>query len=241
MERGFFLRIFSLSDLHLGFAVDKPMNIFGNNWQNHPDRIEKNWKATVTESDIVLIPGDISWGINFAQAEPDLVFLDSLPGRKYISRGNHDYWWSSLRKVSNFVGSSITVLQRNAVDCGQFILAASKGWNTPLWEGFKVSEDMKLYERELARMKIALEKAVQLKKPEQKLIYMMHFPPVTNGESSEFAECLADSGVALCLYGHLHGSWCEQVNMEYRGVKYLLTSADFLNFKPLDITSEVTI
>ncbi len=233
------MRVFSLADLHLGFAVDKPMNIFGSNWQNHPDRIEKNWKATVTESDIVLIPGDISWGMNFNQAEPDLAFLDSLPGRKYISRGNHDYWWSSLRKVSNFVGSSINVLQRNAVDCGPFVLAASKGWNTPLWEGYKASEDAKLYNRELARMEIALKQAAALKKPEQKLVYMMHFPPVINGEPSQFADCLADSGVSLCIYGHLHGSWCEQVNMEYRGVEFLLTSADFLNFKPLDITSEV--
>lgn len=233
------MRVFSIADLHLGFAVDKPMSIFGSNWNNHPARIEKSWKTVVNESDMVLIPGDISWGINFTQAEPDLTFLDSLPGTKCISRGNHDYWWSSFRKVSNFVGTSITVLQRNAVDCGPFILAASKGWNTPLWDGYKPSEDAKLYERELARMKMALDKAEQLRKQGQKLIYMMHFPPVANGEPSEFAELLADSAVSVCLYGHLHGSWCEQVNMEYKGVKYLLTSADYLNFKPLDITSEV--
>lgn len=234
------MRVFALSDLHLGLAVNKPMDIFGNIWKEHPRKIEENWKKTVSDSDIVLIPGDISWGMNFEQAKPDLEFLDSLPGKKYISRGNHDYWWSSLRRVSKFVGPSITVLQRNAVDCGAFVLAASKGWNTPLWEGFKPSEDGKLYERELGRMQIALEKAMILRKPGQKLVYMMHFPPVVDGEPSTFAEFLSDSGVALCLYGHLHGNWSDMVNMEYRGVHYRIASADYLNFKPVEITLEVT-
>ncbi|MCK5133451.1 MAG: metallophosphoesterase [Candidatus Sabulitectum sp.] len=233
------MRVFSLADLHLGFAVDKPMDIFGSIWENHPGKIEENWKNTVKDSDIVLIPGDISWGINFEQAGPDLEFLDSLPGRKYISRGNHDYWWSSLSRVSQFVGPSITVLQRNAVDCGDFILAASKGWNTPLWDGFKPTEDMKLYQRELGRMQIALEKAKHLKKSGQKLVYMMHFPPVVDGKPSEFAESLSDCGVSLCLYGHLHGIWSDKVNMEYKGVLYRIASADYLNFKPVEITSEV--
>lgn len=234
------MKVFTLADLHLGFAVEKPMDIFGNLWKDHWRKIEKNWKDTVGELDIVLIPGDISWGINFEQAKPDLDFLDSLPGKKYISRGNHDYWWGSLSKVSAFVGSSIAVLQRNAVDCGEFILAASKGWNTPVWDGFKPSEDTRLYQRELGRMKIALEKATVLKTAEQKLVYMMHFPPVTDGKPSEFAEYLADAGVSLCIYGHLHGNWSDKVNMLYKGVQYRIASADYLQFKPMEITSEVT-
>lgn len=234
------MKVFALADLHLGFAVNKPMDIFGSAWENHPERIEENWKKIVGDSDIVLIPGDISWGISFKEAEPDLRFLDSLPGRKYICRGNHDYWWSSLSKVQKFVGPSVTALQRNAVDCGEFVLAASRGWSTPQWEGYKPSVDQKVYERELGRMQIALAKAVQLKKPGQKLVYMMHFPPVIDGNPSQFAEYLSDFGVALCLYGHLHGTWSEKVNMEYKGVLYRIASADYLNFKPVDITSEVT-
>jgi len=131
------MKIFTIADLHLGFAVNKPMDIFGSVWKNHTGKIEANWKQVVDKSDIVLVPGDISWGMNFEEAKPDLKFLDSLPGRKYICRGNHDYWWSSLSSVQKFVGPSITVLQRNAVDCGEFVLAASKGWSTPLWEGYK--------------------------------------------------------------------------------------------------------
>ncbi|MCK5785991.1 MAG: metallophosphoesterase [Candidatus Sabulitectum sp.] len=234
------MRIFTIADLHLGFAVDKPMDIFGAVWKDHPDKIESNWKKAVGNSDIVLIPGDISWGMNFKEAGPDLVFLDSLPGIKYISRGNHDFWWSSLSKVRDFLGSSIIPVERNAVDCGNFILAASKGWNTPLWEGYKPSEDKKLYERELGRMKIALDKATLLKKPGQKMVYMMHFPPVVDGKPSEFAELLSDYEVSLCLYGHLHGEWPSKVNMEHKGVSYRIASADYLNFKPLDITGEVT-
>lgn len=233
------MRIYTLADLHLGFSVHKPMNVFGNLWTGHPEKIKEGWIATVKESDIVLVPGDISWGMNFTEARPDLNFLDSLPGKKYICRGNHDYWWSSLTRVNKFVGSSITALQRNAVDCGQFILAATKGWSTPLWEGFKPAEDLKLYERELARMQLALERAGEIRKPEQNLVYMMHFPPVVNGVPSAFAECLADHGVSLCIYGHLHGSWPERVNTEHKGVVYRIASADYLNFKPMDITMEV--
>ncbi len=233
------MKIFTISDLHLGFGVNKPMDIFGAHWKDHPDKIRQNWKQIVSDSDVVLIPGDISWGLNLEQAKPDLDFLDSLPGKKYISRGNHDYWWSSQSKVSKFVGSSITILQRNAVNCENFVLAASKGWSSPLWEGYKQSVDEKLYLRELGRMKIALEKATILLKPSQKLVYMMHFPPVVDGQSTEFAELLSSFGVNLCLYGHLHSTWSEKVNIELDGVKYLIASADYLNFKPMDITLEV--
>jgi len=239
MAGGFSVSVFSISDLHLGFAVNKPMDIFGSVWKNHSSKIESNWKQAVGSKDIVLVPGDISWGMNFAEAEDDLLFLNSLPGRKFISRGNHDYWWSSLNKVKQLVGNSIVPLQRNAINCGDFILAASKGWNTPLWDGFKPSIDLKLYRRELERMKLTLERAAELKEPEQKLVYMMHFPPVVEGEPSKFAELLSRAEVSLCLYGHLHEKWSASVNMDYGGVRYRIVSADYLNFEPLDITTEV--
>jgi predicted phosphohydrolase len=235
------MRVFALSDLHLGFSVEKPMDVFGQLWKDHPAMIEANWKNIVRDSDIVLIPGDISWGMTYAQAQPDLDFLDCLPGRKYICQGNHDYWWTSLKKVTEFAGPSISVMQRNAVDCGRFILAASRGWNTPLWDGYKPADDDKIYERELGRMKIALQKADQLKKPGQKLVYMMHYPPVSDGKPSLFAECLSLYGVDLCIYGHLHGCYSAFINMEYKGVLYRLASADYLKFTPLDITAEVFV
>jgi predicted phosphohydrolase len=240
MADGADMSVFAIADLHLGFAVNKPMDVFGDVWQNHPKKIETQWRKKVRDQDTVLLPGDISWGINAIQATPDLQFLNSLPGKKYISRGNHDYWWGSLNRVNQLLGSSFTAIQRNAVDCGEFILAASKGWNTPLWDGYKPNEDDKLYKRELDRMQIALRIAESLRKQGQKLVYMMHFPPVVNGRPSEFAETLSLSGVSLCIYGHLHGSWSDEVNMDYKGVRYRLVSADYLNFEPLDITTEVS-
>jgi len=233
------MRIFALSDPHLGFAVNKPMDVFGDRWKNHPEKIRRLWLESVSNEDVVLVPGDISWGVNFAEASPDLNFLDALPGRKYICRGNHDYWWTSLKQVSDFTGASITVLQRSAVQCSGFVLAASKGWSTPLWDGYKPSEDQKYYQRELDRMQIALKQAETLRESGQALVYMMHYPPVVDGKPSQFAEYLADFGVSVCVYGHLHGSWPEGVNMSYRGVEFRIASADYLNFNPLDITDEV--
>lgn len=233
------MKVFALADPHLGFSVDKPMDIFGSRWENHPDTIRQRWLETVHENDLVLMPGDLSWGMDFSEAALDLAFIDALPGKKYICRGNHDYWWSSRKKVSDFTGGSITVLQRTAVKCPGFVLGASKGWSTPLWEGYKPASDEKYYRRELERMHIALKKAAALAGPDERIIYMMHFPPVVEGRPSEFAECLADAGVKLCVYGHLHGSWPTGVNIDYRGVRFRLASADYLNFKPLDLTEEV--
>jgi len=233
------MRVFVLSDPHLGFAVNKPMDIFGDRWKNHPAKIEANWRSVVSSEDIVLIPGDISWGMNFAEARPDLDFIDALPGKKYICKGNHDYWWTSQKQVSEFIGPSVTVIQRSAVSCGSFILAGSRGWSTPLWEGYKPADDDRPYERELGRMELALGMADKIREQGQRLVYMMHYPPVVDGKPSLFAECLSDHGVSLCVYGHLHGSWPDTVNMDYGGVRFRIASADYLNFKPLDITAEV--
>ncbi|PIE52168.1 serine/threonine protein phosphatase [Candidatus Fermentibacteria bacterium] len=232
-------RVFALSDLHLGFAVNKPMDVFGSIWANHSAKIERLWRKTVAPEDIVLVPGDISWGINYREAEPDLKFLDSLPGTKYICRGNHDYWWKSLKQTDEFTGDSIVPLQRTAVNCGEFVLAASRGWSTPLWEGYSITQDAKIYTRELGRMQLTLSKAKEVRQNLQKLVYMMHYPPVVDGKPSEFAELLAEAGVSLCIYGHLHGSWSDRVDMSYRGVEFLLTSADYLNFDPLNITDRI--
>jgi uncharacterized protein len=233
------MRIFTLSDPHLGFAVNKPMDVFGPAWKDHPEKIEKNWRKAVGKGDTVLVPGDISWGMNYAEAAPDLAFLDSLPGTKYICRGNHDYWWSSLAGVREATGPSVIPLQRSAVDCGDWVLAASRGWSTPLWNGYRPADDDRIYNRELGRMQIALEMARSLAGSNRRIIYMMHYPPVVDGRPSQFAEYLADAGIPLCIYGHLHGSWHQEVNMEHRGVVFRIASADYLDFKPLDITELV--
>ncbi len=239
MEEQIIMKIFSLSDLHLGFESEKPMDKFGNNWINHAEKIKENWVRCVSYTDTVLIPGDISWAMNFKQAEKDLDYLNSLPGFKYICRGNHDYWWSSLAKVNAKTGDSITALEKTAIELDDFILSATKGWNSPQWEGFKPSQDTKLYNRELERLRLALDHATKLQNSSKPIVHMIHFPPVIEGVATEFAEILASYNVRLCLYGHLHGNWHNKVNMTYKRVNFKIISADYLNFTPLDITSEV--
>ncbi len=239
MEEQIIMKIFSLSDLHLGFEMDKPMDKFGKNWVDHPVKIKRNWEQKVNFSDIILVPGDISWAMNLKQAERDLDFLNSLPGFKYICRGNHDYWWSSSAKVNAQTGNTITALEKTAIELDDFILSATKGWNSPIWEGFKPSVDAKLYNRELERLRLALNCATKLQISNKPIVHMIHFPPIIDGEPTEFAEILASYNVRLCLYGHLHGDWHEKVNMTYKGVNFKIVSADYLDFSPLDITMEV--
>lgn len=233
------MRVFALSDLHLGFLVDKPMDMFGSEWVNHPEKIRSNWERLVSPGDAVLVPGDISWGMNLSQAEKDLAFLQRLPGTKYICKGNHDYWWQSPSKVRGMLGRGVIPLQNTAIELEDFVLATSRGWSSPLWEGYDPSADEKVYLRELQRMDTALEAAAAL--PTKPLVYMMHYPPVVDGKPTAFAGKLSAAGVRVCVYGHLHfdGSWNPLVNTTSGGTVFRLVSSDYLDFTPLDITEEV--
>lgn len=233
------MRVFALSDPHLALSMDKPMDMFGTEWVNHPDKIKAAWEERVSSSDTVLVPGDISWGMTLAQAAEDLAFLDRLPGTKYICKGNHDYWWQSPARVRGMLGKSIIPLQNSAVDVGPFVLATSRGWSTPLWEGYTPSTDDRVYRRELLRMDAALQAAGAW--PGKPLVYMMHYPPVVAGEPTAFAEKLIAAGVRICVYGHLHfdGKWDPRVNTTLGGTRFRLISSDYLDFTPLDITDEV--
>ncbi len=230
-----------MSDLHLGFSVGKSMDMFGGEWVDHPSRIRASWEKLVSPCDVVLVPGDISWGMNLEQAAADLAFLQRLPGTKFICKGNHDYWWQSPSKVRGLLGEGVTPLANTAVDLGAFVLATSRGWSTPQWEGFSPENDSKVYLRELQRMDAALAAAARF--PGKPVAYMMHYPPVVDGRPTAFAEKLSASGVRICVYGHLHfeGRWNPHVNTAYGGTIFRLVSSDFLGFTPLDITEEVLV
>ena len=233
------MRIFALSDLHLGFTVNKTMDMFGDEWIHHPRKVRSEWERLVAPGDVVLVPGDISWAMNLAQAEEDLAFLQRLPGTKFVCKGNHDYWWQSPARMAGLLGDRIHPLQNGAADLGPFILASSRGWSTPLWEGFREEADGKVYRRELQRMELALEAASRF--PGKPLAYMMHYPPVVEGRPTAFADQLSSAGVAVCVYGHLHRErkWPPLVDTESGGTLFRLVSADYLGFTPLDITKEV--
>lgn len=233
------MKVYAISDLHLGFSVDKPMDAFGEHWKNHWLKIEESWKQEIKEDDLILIPGDISWAMNYAEAVDDLAWLHSLPGDKIISRGNHDYWWESLKKLRENLPESIVPIQNNAVTRGNYIIAGTRGWLTPESEKYNAEKDEKIYLRELGRLKLTLEAAKKIQ-TEEKLIVMLHYPALESGKVTEFAELIVHYEADICVYGHLHNSpeeWGENMNVEYKGVEFELVSADYLDFVPILIAN----
>ena len=232
------MKIFAIGDLHLSHASGKPMDIFGDHWKNHHQLIEKNWKELVTENDLVLLPGDISWAMKLDEASLDLNWLGELPGRKIITKGNHDYWWSSLSQILKVLPPGIVPLQHTAFDAGTAVITGTRGWITPLYEEYDEEKDGKIYRRELHRLNLALESAAAIENGGKPLIVMMHYPPVVSGKVTEFSEMLSEGGADICIYGHIHcspGQWPLGLDVEIDGVKYMNVSADYLDFRPMRI------
>lgn len=223
------MKIFAISDLHLSANVDKPMDIFGGAWDNYWDVIKNNWKKNVEEDDIVLIAGDISWAMFLNDAIPDLEDIASLPGRKIMIKGNHDYWWGSLSKVKSILPPSIYVIQNDALRLDGFVFFGSRGWTCPdkKW----TEEDQKIYNRESERLKLSIGCAKKIMQDGDTLIGMMHFPPFnTLREDSLFTQIFEKENVRTVVYGHLHGKNCRVSPKVIKGgVEYHLTSCDQIN------------
>lgn len=218
------MSIFALSDLHLPLGIDKPMEVFGAAWENYVPRIKKNWEEIVREEDTVLICGDFSWATYLEQSLKDFEFLHALPGRKILSKGNHDYWWSTAAKLEKFKDEhgfeDITFLHNNSVCVQEHSVCAARGWKSPFDRDF-TAEDEKIYERELIRLRLSLEAGAG-----KKIIAMLHYPPGVG-----FNELLDEFGVEICIYGHLHGkaAWADRP----QNGRDMLVSADFLEFVPV--------
>lgn len=226
--------IFAISDLHLSEAVHKPMDIFGDVWSGHREKIEENWKCTVAEDDLVLIPGDISWGMSFEEAVPDLDFIESLPGRKVLMSGNHDYWWTSVSRM-NGLFKTMVFIKNTFYGFGNTAICGSRGWTYPNDTEF-TKQDEKVYNRELIRLRLSLDAA--LRAGYSDIIGMMHYPPAdAEGRSTGFTDIFEEYGVKTVIYGHLHGinSFETGVKGQVRGVSYSLVSADYLGFTPVRI------
>ena len=240
------MKIFALSDLHLSLArprragdtappvLYKPMDRFGLLWADYFARLESSWLAQVGPQDAVLIAGDISWAMTLEQAQPDLDYIASLPGRKLLIKGNHDYWWQSLSRVRQALDPSVQVLQHGAADLGPALVCGTRGWLTPCHGEWRESEDRRLLERELLRLGMALEEAVSLD-PQggRPLIAMLHYPPLDEkGRPSPFCRLLEQYRVSHCLYGHIHGDKKPAFEGLLHGVEYHNCSIDRLNFQP---------
>ena len=228
------MRVFAIGDLHLSLARPKPMDIFGPHWSGHWLRIRENWaKAGISDEDVVLIPGDISWAMTISEAEVDLSSIGELPGKKLLLRGNHDYWWGSLSKVRSILSQNTFALQNDAMRFPGLVVCGSRGWSSPGTPGF-TQEDNKIYQRELIRMELSLNQAKKLQQEGDRLIAMIHYPPF--GEQLQptgFTELFAKFGVDFVVYGHLHGRSCKSAFEGVQdGVEYVLTSCDHLGFDP---------
>lgn len=223
--------LFSIGDLHFGFGVKKPMDIFGENWENHSEKIIENWKREITKEDTVLLPGDISWGMRLFEAKADLNVIDSLPGRKILLSGNHDYWWKSSSKLS-VQYPKMVFLKNDSVQYEDFFICGTRGWTCPNAVSFTV-EDEKIYQRELIRLRLSLDSA--MKRGAEKIIVMLHYPPTNEKhEPSGFTDILAEYPVLMAVYGHLHGAGNHKLALqgEYQGITYYLTASDYLDFCP---------
>ncbi|MDR1240456.1 MAG: metallophosphoesterase [Oscillospiraceae bacterium] len=224
------MSLFAISDLHLSLGASKPMDIF-EEWHNYVEIIEKNWKNSVAENDCVVIAGDISWAMNLNEAEKDFKFIDSLPGEKIIIKGNHDFWWSSVRKISNFFKekkiNSIKVLQNLSLESQGFCICGTRGWVCKS----KSDRDKKIVHREVERLRLSFKSS---EKSELEKVVFMHYPPVYDKEENELMGVLVENNVNICYYGHVHGKHAsgKAVVGKYRGVNLEFISCDYLGFKP---------
>jgi uncharacterized protein len=225
------MRVFAIADPHLSKAQPKPMNIFGGNWQGHPEIFFEKWREVVRDEDLVLIPGDISWAMKLGDALLDLNDIAALPGKKVIMRGNHDYWWSAIGKVRKILPENMYALQNDALCIDGVVIAGTRGWTCPGTYGF-TEEDQKIYVREIERLNLSLQAAKKLRG--DKFVVMLHFPPTNvRLEPSGFSELLLKAKPDAVVFGHLHG---EKVALpKLGGTDVHFVAADALGFKPKQI------
>jgi uncharacterized protein len=228
--------IHGISDLHLSFRSDKPMDKFGSHWAGHAEKMAAAWDELVGDEDVVLCPGDLSWAMRLEEADLDLAWIGARKGRlKILGRGNHDYWWSAIGKVRKALPPSCIALQNDAVDLGDVVVAGSRCWAAPGGLDFSAADE-KIYQRELGRLRLSLAAARKMA-GDRPLIAAIHYPPfAADGRPTGFSELIEEHGVALCVYGHLHGRHAHKtaVTGEVRaGVRYELIACDYLGFCPI--------
>lgn len=225
------MALYALGDLHLSLGEDKPMDVFAG-WNDYVQRLEENWRRLVTDGDTVVIAGDISWAMKLEETLTDFRFIDSLPGRKLFLKGNHDYWWTTKRKMETFLSDngllSIGILFNNAFRVGDYAVCGTRGWflenDTP--------EDVKVLNREAGRLRTSLDEAKRLG---GEPVVFLHYPPYYRGiECPEIMDILLEYGVKKCFYGHIHGKKNFRLAHEgdYKGVDFRLISCDKVSFVP---------
>ena len=220
----------------MSVANPKPMDIFGARWDGYLEKIKQNWQERVTNDDIVLIAGDISWAMTTPDALQDFNYFKELPGKKVFIRGNHDYWWKSITRLREEVPENCYLLQNDAIKIGDVVICGSRAWLTPGAPDFS-KDDEKIYLRETERLKMAFFRANELRSEGDKLICMVHFPPFNvRREDNLITELIERYQVNAVVYGHLHGKDSRADKMLVKnGITYYLTSCDLVENKLVQI------
>ncbi len=217
------MKVYAISDLHLSINNPKPMDIFGAVWDNYLDDIKKSLEP-VGNDDLVLLAGDLSWAMTLDNAIPDLEYIGKFPGKKIITRGNHDYWWKSISAVRAALPHNVYAIQNDCLRFGDVIVCGSRGWSVD----DKSEDGKRLYARELLRMEMSLAAMQKQRAEGDKVIFMIHYPPYNvKFESSPVTELFEKYKVDAVVYGHIHGKNCYgKKSLVKNGVKYFLTSCD---------------
>ena len=224
------MSIYTIADLHLSFSQNKPMNIFGENWNNHAEHIEKNWIKKVNEDDYVILPGDFSWATYLEDTIKDFEYLNKLPGKKILLKGNHDYWWTTLTSMQKFLKqnnfNNINFLYNNSYCIENKIIVGTRGWTMQDTEN-----SQKMINRECARLELSINDGLKNYGNDKEIIAFLHYPP-----TAPFVEILNKYNIKKCYYGHLHGaSHKDAIIGKIDGIEYILVSADYLDFDLVEI------
>ena len=221
------MSIYTISDLHLSFGSNKPMNIF-RGWENHTERLFANWNRLVNQEDTVVLPGDFSWGLKLEDTLEDFKFLNTLAGKKIILKGNHDLWWSTVKKLNEFLTENeiknIEILFNNTIVAENHAIAGTRGWF------YDDKADKKIVAREVGRLEKSLTEAEKTGLP---VLVFLHYPPVYGNQvCNEIFDVLKNHKIKQVYHGHIHGAGFNNAVKEYDGIKFELISCDCIDFTP---------
>ena len=227
------MSIYGIADLHLSFGTNKPMDVFGSNWEGHSEKIKHDWLNKITDDDLVIMPGDFSWAMYLEDTRLDFEYLCALPGKKLLLKGNHDYWWSTLTSMRRYLLENnfdrLDFIYNNSFEYEDYVICGTRGWT-----GIDNQENRKMLIREKNRLKLSLEDGIKKYGTNKKIIVCMHYPPFNqiNDDEYNFINLMKQYNVKKCIYGHLHGSAHKEAREGLiDGIEFKLVSCDYTGFK----------
>ena len=230
------MAIYVIGDLHLSLNTKKPMYIFWKNWQNYEEKIKQDWLLKVKPEDTVILPGDFSWAMYLDETDKDFEFINNLPGKKILLKGNHDYWWTTVTSMRRYIQEqdfkNIDFLYNNSYEFEGKTVAGTKGWNIS-----EDQEDIRLTKREVARLELSIQDGISKYGEDKEIIVFMHYPPLTkNYMNTDYTRLMKKYNIKRCYYAHLHANSIQDaVEGNIDGIEYKLVSSDGLDFKLLKI------